>query len=151
MLLAVLDPAAAESLVAVARPLAAENERELVLSSAVAHVSSLAAVSAGLRDLRERLVAEGLDARAAAFTSLTPGADLARLAREQDAELVLVDAPEGMLEDARLLGLLEEAPCDVAVLVEGAAGPGPVLVPFTGVDHDWAAVELAPGSHARDR
>ena len=98
--------------------------------------------SASLRAHRERLLAEGLAVRAAAFTSLTPGADLARVAREQDAELLLVDAPARLLEDARLLGLLDDAQCDVAVLVGGDARPGPVLVPFSGAEHDWAAVEL---------
>ena len=77
-----------------------------------------------LRAHRERLVLDGVAVRAAAFTSLTPGADLARLAREQDAELLLVDAPAGLLEDARLLGLLDEAACDVAVLVDGERAPG---------------------------
>ena len=44
--------------------------------------------------------------------------------------------------------LLEKAACDVAVLVarEGAPielGPeSPVLVPFGGAEHDWAALEL---------
>ena len=43
----------------------------------------------------------------------------------------------------RLLALLDNAPCDVAILV-GARPlrPGPVLVPFSGSEHDWAAVEL---------
>ena len=78
----------------------------------------------------------------AAFTSLTPGSDLARLAAEQDATVVLVDAPDGLLEDARLLTLLADAPCDVAVVVAGGVPRGPVLVPFTGSAHDWAATEL---------
>ena len=56
---------------------------------------------------------------------------------------VLVDAPAGLLEDARLIALLDQAPCDVAVLVgDQAPRPGPVLVPFSGAEHDWAAVEL---------
>jgi DNA-binding SARP family transcriptional activator len=142
VLLAALELIALEPLLAVARPLVLEGERELVLSTTVADTASLAAVSARLRDRREQLVAEGLDVRAATFTSLTPGADLARVAREQDAELLLVDAPERLLEDGRLLGLLDDAPCDVAVLVGGETRPGPVLVPFTGAEHDWAAVEL---------
>ena len=58
-----------------------------------------------------------MTARTAAFTSVTPGRDLARLATEQDVELLVVDAPDGLLEDARLLALLEETPCDVAILV----------------------------------
>ena len=79
----------------------------------------------------------------AAFTSITPGVDLARLATEQDADLLLVDAPAGLLEDARLIALLEDAPCDVAVVVgDRALQAGPVLVPFSGAEHDWAAVEL---------
>jgi nucleotide-binding universal stress UspA family protein len=81
--------------------------------------------------------------RAAGFTSLTPGNDLARLAAEQDVDLLLADAPLGLLEDARLIALLEHAPCDVAVVVGGRRmGAGPVLVPFSGAEHDWAAVEL---------
>ena len=44
--------------------------------------------------------------------------------------------------------LLENAPCDVAVLVSREDDPltigptGPVLVPFGGAEHDWAALEL---------
>ena len=87
--------------------------------------------------------AAGVTARTAAFTSVTPGHDLARLAAEQDVELLVVDAPDGLLEDARLLALLDDAPCDVAILVGArAAGAGAVLVPFSGSEHDWAAVEL---------
>ena len=38
---------------------------------------------------------------------------------------------------------LRETPCDVALLVPRDATPeGPVLVPFGGAEHDWAAVEL---------
>jgi hypothetical protein len=82
-------------------------------------------------------------ARVAAFTSVAPGADLSRLAREQDVDILLVDAPQGLLEDARLLSLLDDAPCDVAVVVgDHSAMKGPVLVPFSGFEHDWAAVEL---------
>ena len=80
--------------------------------------------------------------RTAAFTSLTPGADLARLAAEQNAELLLIDAPDGLLEDARLTTLLDSAPCDVAVLVPGEQRDGPVVVAFAGGENDWAAVEL---------
>ena len=54
---------------------------------------------------RARLVAEGVEARAAVFTSIAPGADMARLAREHDVDLLLADAPDGLLEDARVLAL----------------------------------------------
>ncbi|MEJ7753484.1 MAG: universal stress protein, partial [Candidatus Limnocylindrales bacterium] len=44
--------------------------------------------------------------------------------------------------------VLAKAPCDVAVLVareEATVSPGeksPVVVPFSGAEHDWAALEL---------
>ncbi len=142
LLVAALDLDALELLVRLAEPLARDGEREIVVASTVTNADALSGATSRLREQRELLAARGLDVRAAAFTSLTPGADLARMAREQDAELLLVDAPEGLLEDARLLGLLDDAPCDVAVLVGNGAGPGPVLVPFAGAEHDWAAVEL---------
>jgi hypothetical protein len=74
---------------------------------------------------------------------------VARLATEHDVDLLLVDAPHGLLEDARLLALLEQAPCDVAILAGARTWPPDsgderpaVLVPFGGASHDWAAVEL---------
>jgi len=42
-----------------------------------------------------------------------------------------------------LAHVLASAPCDVAVVVGTELRPGPVLVPFVGAEHDWAAVELA--------
>ena len=142
ILVAALDLAAVQPLLALAEPLARDGDREIVLSSTVSDAGALADASARLREQCERLAADRLDVRAAAFTSLTPGADLARLAREQDAELLFVDAPARLLEDGRLVSLLDDAPCDVAVLVGGEAGPGAVFVPFAGAEHDWAAVEL---------
>ena len=40
--------------------------------------------------------------------------------------------------------MLDEAPCDVAMLVAagGPLCPGPVVVPFGAAWHDWAALEL---------
>jgi DNA-binding SARP family transcriptional activator len=130
-------------LAAIGGPLARGSERELVLATSVASADALSCAVRELGDLRDALVADGVTARSAAFTSVTPGRDVARLAAEQDVELLVVDAPDGLLEDARLLALLDEAPCDVAILV-GTRPPadGPVLVPFSGSEHDWAAVEL---------
>ena len=142
LLVAPLDLAELGHLVGIAGPLAREGNREVLIVSTVADAGALGDASARVREEREALAAVGLEARAAAFTSLTPGADLARLAGEQEADLLLVDAPERLLEDARLLALLDEAPCDVAVLVGGPMGRGSVFVPFTGAEHDWAAVEL---------
>ena len=113
----------------------------------VSHADELAARSRELEARRASLAEQGATVRAAAFTSVAPGADLARLTREQAVELALIDAPDDLLEDARVLTLLEQAPCDVAI-VAGAARvttrerEGPVLVLFGGAAHDWAAVEL---------
>jgi DNA-binding SARP family transcriptional activator len=133
---------ALDRLVELAEPLAREPPRELVLAATVAEAKELGEASRRVHERREALLARGTQARAAAFTSVTPGADLVRLATEQDVDLLLTDAPGRLLEDGRLLAVLGQAPCDVAVLVGGGIGPGPVLVPFTGVTHDWAAVEL---------
>jgi DNA-binding SARP family transcriptional activator len=142
LLVAPLGAAGPEALIALAARLARQPPREIVLAETVTDASELARVSRRLHGSREALKRDGLEARAAAFTSATPGADLARLATEQDIDLVLSDAPEHLLEDGRLLTLLERAPCDVAVLVGSGELRGPVVVPFTGAAHDWTAVEI---------
>jgi DNA-binding SARP family transcriptional activator len=124
-------------------PLAGGAEREVLIATSVSSADELGEVTRRLAALQDGAGQRGVTARIAAFTSVTPGRDLARLAAEQDVELLVVDAPDGMLEDARLLALLDEAPCDVAILVgTQPPRPGPVLVPFSGAGHDWAAVEL---------
>ena len=102
ILVAVLDIDAADSLVALADPLVRDADRELVIASTVAEPAGSPPRPPGFGRTASASL-DGVTVRAAAFTSLTPGADLARLAREQDAELLLVDAPAGLLEDARLL------------------------------------------------
>jgi hypothetical protein len=99
----------------------------------------------------DSLVEAGVEARAAVFTSPDPGTALTRLADEQDADLVLLDATGDFLQAGVLDGpagaVLGSATCDVGLVVRRepqTPGPGrPILVPFTGADHDWAAVELA--------
>ena len=132
------------ALVALSAPLAGESERELVIASSVTSAAELRDAVQRLGQVRDELDEKGVTTtRTAAFTSVTPGHDLARLAAEQDVELLVVDAPDGLLEDARLLALLDHAPCDVAILASGQPPrPGPILVPFSGSEHDWAAVEL---------
>jgi DNA-binding SARP family transcriptional activator len=143
VLVAALAPAALPALAALGEALAQRPGHELVLTSTVPRPDELDPIGGRLREVAAPLVERGLAVRVGAFTSVAPGTDLARMASEQDVDLVLVDAPEGLLEDARLLSLLDAAPCDVAVLVgDGMPGAGPVLVPFSGVEHDWAAVEL---------
>ena len=147
ILAAALEPAALAKLAEVAEPLARGPGRELVLATTVTSAEELGPLTVRLAAIRAELGARGLTARVAGFTSLTPGADIARLASEQEARVLLVDAPGDLLEDARVLALLDGAPCDVAVVVAaGPPGDGPVLVPFSGAEHDWAAVELGAGA-----
>ena len=66
---------------------------------------------------------------------------------------MLLDGRRPLLGDGVPRGavgeVLDDAPCDVAVLVERAGGcrrstpQHPVVVPFGGGEHDWAALELA--------
>lgn len=143
LLVAALALERLEGLAHMAAPLAREPSRELLLMTTVATSGELGGASARANDLRASLVADGVEARSAVFTSIAPGVDMARLAREHDVDLLLVDAPDGLLEDARVLALLDQVPCDVGVVVgDEPAGSGPVLVPFAGAEHDWAAVEL---------
>jgi hypothetical protein len=104
--------------------------------------AGLAAAAESLTKHTEALASRGVVARSAVFTSDSPGADAARLATEQDVDLVLVGAPAALLEDVNLADLLRLALCDVAVLTGGEPAVGPVLVPFAGTDHDWSAIEL---------
>jgi DNA-binding SARP family transcriptional activator len=130
-------------LLAVAAPLARDPARELIVARLIAGREELGAAAAAVATECERLVADGVVARPAVFTSRSPGADLARLATEQDADLVLVSSGDGALDDPELAELLRSAPCDVAVAVgDAVAAPGPVLVPFAGGEHDWSAIEL---------
>jgi DNA-binding SARP family transcriptional activator len=127
---------AVPELAGLAAPLAGE-ERELVLVDLVADAEQLGEQAAALRQLTA-----GSGARTASFVSTSPGSDLARLAAEQDAELLLC----GPLAPAELETVLSGSPCDVAV----AERPdltfepeGAVLVPFGGGREEWAALELA--------
>jgi DNA-binding SARP family transcriptional activator len=143
VLSAALATSALPGLADLGAALARGTGHELVLVATVSSSDQLAEVSQRLRELSDSLTADDVVVRVGVFTSVAPGTDVSRLAAEHDVDLVLVDAPDGLLEDPRVLALLEDAPCDVAVVVGGKpAGAGPVLVPFSGFEHDWAAVEL---------
>ncbi|MGZ4380660.1 MAG: BTAD domain-containing putative transcriptional regulator [Gaiellaceae bacterium] len=110
-----------------------DEQRELVLVDLVADPAELRERAAALR---------GGEARTAAFVSESPGADLVRLASEQDAELVVC----GPLEPQELERLLVGATCDVALAPRPELPfepSGPLLVPFGGDRTEWAALELA--------
>jgi K+:H+ antiporter len=165
VLVAPQDERNLDALVALAEPLTrAEPPRELLL---VRLLTPSRAATGGLRTTerdvteasrelarrREELAARGVEARAVAFTSASPGEHLVRLAGEEEVDLVLVDGRRPLLGEGVPRGdvgvVLERAASDVGVLVEREGRPPPVgpdhpvVVPFGGADHDWAALELA--------
>ena len=142
LLVAPLGVTGPEALIALAETLARQPPREIVLAETVSDGRELVPTSRRLEKSREALRNKGFRSRAATFTSVTPGADLARLAAEQDADSCCQTRRSGLLEDGRLLTLLDRAPCDVGVLVGKGELRGPVLVPFAGAAHDWTAVEI---------
>jgi DNA-binding SARP family transcriptional activator len=148
VLLAAREDGDLHGLVALGRCLAELGRRELLITQAVAREGLLAAAVTATRGWRDALADDGVASRAAAFVSQDFGPDMARLALTHEADLLLVAAPAGIEEDGMLpealAGLLEAAPCDVALL----AGSAPrsfergIVVLFGGSDHDWAAAEL---------
>ncbi|HET8820760.1 MAG TPA: BTAD domain-containing putative transcriptional regulator [Thermoleophilaceae bacterium] len=142
----------AGALLALAERLVRWPFRELVLARLVATGADLDAAAAAAGAARDALVSRGVPVRAAAFTSQSVGEDLVILAAEQEADLLLLDAPGELLASGRpgpdLATVLLEAACDVALLApreraEVQAGADrPVVVPFGGVEHEWAAVEI---------
>jgi Kef-type K+ transport system membrane component KefB len=166
ILVAPQTSAALAQLRALAEPLArSEPPRELILARLVRPPRG-ASVRGGLQTenrllseasqevgaARKELIDAGIAARAVAFVSANPGADLARLAQGEEIALALLDGRRPLLGQGVPRGevgeVLREAPCDVAVLVareDAAVEPGadaPVVVPFGGAEHDWAALEL---------
>lgn len=129
-------------LLSLAMPLAVRPPKEVILARIVHDQAELGAAAA-LLDKRRRIAADEVAVRTAAFVSSPSGGDVTRFADEQGVELTLVDGSAEALHGERLALLLSAAPCDVAVLVGERVVPGPVLVPFVGADHDWAAIEIA--------
>ena len=125
--------------------------RTVLEHGAVGPAQTLATANRELEAFRRKLIDSGVQARAAAFTSRSPGADLARFANLPDVDLVLASGSPALsrdgLFDSPLRELLAEAPSDVAVLAGSerpdASRPARVLVPFGGGEHDWAALEVA--------
>ena len=158
--------AALERLIELAEPLArSAPQRELILTRLVepprgagvrgglqTENLQLEQASRAIEQARERLAAEGVLARGVALSSSHPGADLAHVAEREPVDLVLTEGRRRLIGESVPLGevsvLLERAECDVAVLVAKESAPlslgpeTPLLVPFGGAEHDWAALEL---------
>jgi hypothetical protein len=119
-----------------AERLAADSAADAVAVALVRTAGELEAATAQLRDTAPA-------ARVAAFTSDDPGGDTVRLAAEQDAAILLLALADPAEIGAQAATVLRAAPCDVALLAGASPPPGgPVLVPFAGHSHDWAAAEL---------
>ncbi len=163
ILVAPQDSSSVEALLAIAEPLAgSEPPRELVIVRLMPPARLAAGLSSEDRVIREAaralnyereaLEERGVEARAVVFTSPDPGEDLVRIASDEKVDLILINGRRPLVGDpvprAAVGTLLAEALCDVAVLVERegriAIDAGhPVVVPFGGAEHDWAALELA--------
>jgi Kef-type K+ transport system membrane component KefB len=166
------EPAMAQ-LRSLAEPLArSEPPRELIVARLVAPPRR-ADLSGGLQEQNKLLTAatdevtfarldlmdKGIAARGVAFVSPNAGRDLARLAKSEEVDLLLMDGRRPLLGGGVPRGdvgtVLNEAECDVAVLVAREDVPvlpspdAPVLVPFGGAEHDWAALELGAWLAAR--
>ena len=153
-------------LLAIAEPLArSEPPRELIIARLVqptlgsefrgglqSENRALAEAYKEVSEARLSLIEQGVAARGVAFVSADPGRDLSRLAESEEVDLVIADGQRPLLGEGVVRGdvgvVLQQAPCDVAVLVakeqqEVAPGPEqPIVVPFGGAEHDWAALEL---------
>ena len=137
-----------DALVGLAELLARTRPAREVILARLTAPEAMGAAAALLNRRREELASRGAAARTVAFTSSEPGEDLVRLASEQDTDLLLADGDLTETLEVDLATVLDRAPCDVALLVRkdgaglGPAPDHPVLVPFGGADHDWAAVEV---------
>jgi len=132
-----------DALLRLAQPLAASEPPHELIVAGVVPASELGLATAALAARRSELLTAGLAARTAAFSSPNRGEDIVRLTAQEDIDLLIMDMGAAPLEgDARIV--LEQAPCDVALLVEAGGPPreGPVVVPFGAGRHDWAALHV---------
>ncbi len=132
-----------EALADLAGTLASGSERREVVLARIVPTGELSSATAQLDAVRVALAARGAPARIAAFSSSAPGEDVARLASQQGADTLLLSAAGDPLAGP-YAPVFDIATCDVVALVEsgGAVGGGPIVVPFGGFEHDWAALEL---------
>ncbi len=166
ILVAPQTDAAVTQLLALAEPLARTEPRREVILARLVRPPRGAAVRGALQTesrilgvstnevQRERLalLERGVAARAVAFSSADPGQDLVRLADSDEVDLLLIDGRRPLLGAGvprEAVGtVLRKAPCDVAVLVArddaviALGADAPIIVPFGGAEHDWAALEL---------
>jgi len=166
ILIAPQTDAALDQLLALAEPLASSQPpRELIIARLLrpprgagvrgalqSENIQLDQASRLLIERRSRLAEDGIAARAVAITSANPGSDLLHIVEREPVDLVLTEGRRRLIGEGVPFGevgvLLDRAACDVAVLIAREGDPivldheHPVLVPFGGAEHDWAALEL---------
>ena len=133
------EPAVLDVALSLGTPLARSPAREVILALLVPEGADLSQGTAQLGMRRGALIEAGLAARSAAFTSEARGSDAARLAGEQNVDLLLLGVSGEVVSDAgldsELVDVLIEAPWDVAVLFAQEHAPStcaaaPILVDF---------------------
>jgi DNA-binding SARP family transcriptional activator len=140
-----------ERLLAIAAPLARSAPGRELIAVRLVEAEGLTASSRALHDRAEALREAGVSVRAAALTPTKAGMELTTLAGEQDADLMLLHLSSASLASGQLgslaAALLGSLPCDVGLIagttLDQPRTDLPVLVPFSGGEHDWAAIELA--------
>jgi DNA-binding SARP family transcriptional activator len=142
------DPQRLAAVAAVADAAALGSDRELIVACVLPRGETPPDVAGAARvaaDVRRTVRSE---ARSAAFASRDEAHDIAALAAENEADLVLLDI--GQLESGRarlpqsVRSCLEAVTADVALLAGDPPLPGTLIAaPFGGGTHDWAATELA--------
>ncbi|HXZ57553.1 MAG TPA: cation:proton antiporter [Gaiellaceae bacterium] len=157
------DPTNLEALLTLAEPLAKSiPPREIamvqvvsperIVTGTIRDDAELKEISDQLEERQQLLSEHGISSRSVAVSSIVPGQDYVRLASEKEVDLIMLDGRRPLLGGGVPRGsvghVLEQAPSDVAVLVEKQDMPTldadhPVMTPFGGGDHDWAALELA--------
>ncbi len=138
-------------LLAVAWPLARRPRREVVVAALVEKDADLESAVRLLDERRAELLESGVAVRTVVFTSEERDEDTLRLAAQQRAALIVLDASPALLErgdfEEPLRSILAEADADVAILVGEVeiVNPDarPVTVPFGGGEHEWRALEAA--------
>ena len=145
------DDAGLADALEVAVDLVHDGERGLILARLVERDAAVfGAAVAELRLRRAGLRERGVTVRTATQTTDAWGPDLARLALRATADLIVVGGvqpdADGRLPEA-VVTLLDQGAVQVALVIPGErvapVGDAPILVPFGGADHDWAALELA--------
>jgi Kef-type K+ transport system membrane component KefB len=155
-------------LIALAEPLAKSRpQREIIIARPVRPPRGAGAgVRGGLQSIdlqledttevldreRRRLAQDAVASRGLAFSSVNLSDDLLDVIDREPVDLLLIEGRRRLIGEGVPLGdvgrLLEKAACDAGVLVAREEDPievgpdHPILVPFGGAEHDWAALEL---------